>query len=109
MKWRKNEPKSLHILHTTKDKHQPALTAESNKHEDSRNGVKAKKKQIQMEWSMHKRLGHHLLVPSQYMGGEPQVKTFRWWWGEKGVYTGVLAQASLGRDVLLGWHLTQKR
>ena len=26
---------------------------------------------------MHKGQGHHLLVPSQYMGGGPQVKTFR--------------------------------
>ena len=26
---------------------------------------------------MHKGLGHHLLVPSQYMSGGPQVKVFR--------------------------------
>ena len=37
----------------------------------SGNGVKAKKKQIQMEWSMHKGPGHRLLVPSQYLGGGP--------------------------------------
>ena len=30
--------------------------------------------------------------------------------GEKeGVYFGVPAQTYLGRDVLLGWHLTQKK
>ena len=39
------EPKSLHILHATKDKHQPVRTTESNKHEGSNNGVKARKKQ----------------------------------------------------------------
>ena len=27
---------------------------------------------------MHKGPGHHLLVPSQYMGGGPWVKVFRW-------------------------------
>ena len=26
---------------------------------------------------MHKGPGHHLLVPSQYMGGGPRVKVFR--------------------------------
>ena len=26
---------------------------------------------------MHKGLGHHLLVPSQYMGGGPSIKRFR--------------------------------
>ena len=61
---REHEPKSPHILHATKDKHQPVRTIESNKHRGNRNGVKARKKQIQMEWSMHKGPAHHLLVPS---------------------------------------------
>ena len=39
------EPKSSHILHATKDKHQLAHIAESNKHGSSTNGVKARKKQ----------------------------------------------------------------
>ena len=64
VKGRKYEPKSQHILHATKDKHQLARTIESNKHGDSRNGVKARKKQIQMEWSMHKGPWNLLLVPS---------------------------------------------
>ena len=58
-----------------------------------------------MKWSMHKGLGHHLLVPSQYMGGGPRVKVFSGCGlvvGEKGVYFGVHAKTSLGRDVLLG-------
>ena len=50
---------------------------ESNKHESSRNGVKVQKKQIQTEQSMHKGPRHHLLVPSQYVGGRPWVKVFQ--------------------------------
>ena len=49
----------------------------SNKHESSRNGVKAQKKQTQTEQSMHKGPRHHLLVPSQYVGGRAQVKVFQ--------------------------------
>ena len=77
MKGREYEPKSPHILYATKDKHQPARPAESNQHGGSRNGMKVRKKQIQTEWSMHKGPRHHLLVPSQYMGGGPVVKAFR--------------------------------
>jgi len=61
--------------------------------------VKARKKQIQTEWSMRKGPGHHLLVPSQYTRGGLQVKVFK---GcglvvrrKGGVYFGVLAQTSL--------------
>ena len=64
IKGREHEPKSPHILHATKDKHQPVRIAESNKHGGSRNCVKVRKKQIQVEWSMHKSPGHYLLVPS---------------------------------------------
>ena len=39
--------------------------------------MKAKKKKIQTKWSMYKGPRHHLLVPSQYMGGGPWVKVFR--------------------------------
>ena len=35
----------------------------------SRNDVKARKKQTQTEWSMHKGPRHHLLVYNQYRGG----------------------------------------
>ena len=55
---------------------------------------------------MHKGPGHHLLVPSQYMGGGPQVKVFS---GcglavgrKRGSILGLLLKPSLGRDVLLG-------
>ena len=48
----------------------------TNQHRGSRNGVKARKKQIQTKWSMYKGPGHHLLVLSQYMGGGPWVKAF---------------------------------
>ena len=44
IKCKEYEPKSPHILHATKDKHQPVRAVESNKHEGSNNGVKAKKK-----------------------------------------------------------------
>ena len=109
MKGRRYEPKSLHILHATKDKHQLVYTAESNKCKGSRNGVKARKKKIQMEWSMHKGPGHHLLVPNQFMGGGPPVKVFRgsnlvvgrkWglFWGSCSSFFGI--------NVLLGWYLT---
>ena len=47
------------------------------KHEDNKNGVKARKKKIQTKWSMHKGPRHHLLVPSQYMEGRPRVKVFK--------------------------------
>ena len=49
MKGREHKPKNPHILHATGDKLQPECTAKSNKHRGSRNGVKATKKQIQME------------------------------------------------------------
>ena len=101
-----HELKSSHILHTTRDKHQLESTTESNKHGGSKNGVKARKKQIQMEWSLHKGPRHHLLVPSQYMGSEPWVKVFR---GcrlvvrrKRGSISRFLLKFLLGRDVLLG-------
>ena len=66
---------------------------------------------------MHKGLGHHLLVPSQYMRGGPQAKVFRgvvWRWGENWVYSGIPAQAFLGKcptrmsfhpkEVSMGWN-----
>ena len=46
IKGREHEPKSPHILHATKDKHQPERTAKPNKHGGGRNGLKARKKQI---------------------------------------------------------------
>ena len=52
IKGSKYEPKSPYILHATRDKYQPVCTAESNKHKGSRNSVKARKKQTQIEWSM---------------------------------------------------------
>ena len=64
MKGREHEPKNPHILHAIRDKHQPKCTAESNKHKGNRNGVKARKKQIQTEWSMHKGPRYHLLYPA---------------------------------------------
>ena len=60
--------------------------------------MKARKKQIQTKWSMLKGPGHHLLVPIQYMEvghGSRYSKGVVWWWGEKGVYFKVPAQASL--------------
>ena len=77
IKGREYEPKSTHVLHTTRDKHQSKHAAESNKHGGSKNGVNAKKKQIQTEWSMHKGSRHHLLVPNQYIGGGLWVKVYR--------------------------------
>ena len=49
MKGREHKPKNPHILHATRDKHQPERTTKSNKHKGNRNGVKARKKQIQTE------------------------------------------------------------
>ena len=46
MKGREHEPKSPHILHTTRDKHQPEHTAKSDKYGGNRNDVKTRKKQI---------------------------------------------------------------
>ena len=60
---------------------------------------------------MHKGLGHHLLVPSQYMSGGPQVKVFRGCglaMGRNGVYSGIPAQASLGKcPVRMSFHLKE--
>ena len=39
--------------------------------------MKVGKKKIQTKWSMHKGPRHHLLVPSQYIGGGPRVQVFR--------------------------------
>ena len=99
IKGRKHELKSPHILHATKDKHQLKRTSESNKHGDSKNGVKVKKKQIQMEWSMHKGLGHHLLVPNQYIGGGPRVKVFK----GCGLAVGRKKESILGFPLKLLW------
>ena len=83
------------------------------KHGDRKNGVKARKKKIQTKWSMHKGPRHHLLVPSQYMGGRPRVKIFR---GcdlvvgrKKGSILGFPLKLLWGENILLGWHLTQKK
>ena len=32
-----------------------------------------------------------------------------WWWGENGVYFGVLAKTSFGENAFLGWYFAQKR
>ena len=66
MKGREHGPKSLHILHAIRDKHQSECIAESNKHRGSKSGVKVREKQIQTEWSMHKGPGHHLLTQPIY-------------------------------------------
>ena len=77
----------------------------------SKNGVKARKKQTQMECSVHKGPGHHLLVPSQYMGDGPLVKEIRRYGlamqRKGGSILGFLPKL-LWRNVLLGWHFTQK-
>ena len=109
VKGKKYEPESSHILHAIKDKHQLARTIESNKHGDNRNGVKARKKQIQMEWSMHKGPWNLLLVPSQYMKGGPLVKAFRGCCLVVGRKRGLLwgSRSSFFRkNVQLGWHFT---
>ena len=36
-----------------------------------------KRNKVQTKWSIQKGPGHHILVPSQYMGGGPQVNGFR--------------------------------
>jgi len=46
MKGKDNKPKSPHILHATRDKHQPERTAKSDKYGGNRNDVKTRKKQI---------------------------------------------------------------
>ena len=53
------------------------MYSEIKQRKSSRNSVKAKNKQIQTEWSMHKGPGHHLLIPNQYMRGGPCVKVFK--------------------------------
>ena len=54
---------------------------------------------------MHTRPNHHLLVPSQYMGGGPRVKGMKGRGlaiGRKRVYFGVLAQTSFGKKCPTG-------
>ena len=112
IKGRKYEPKSPHILTPQKIKHQLARTSELNKCKGSRNDVKARKKQIQTEWSMHKGPEHHLLVPNQYMGGGSRVKAFKGCGLAMGRKWGLLwgsHSSFFGRNVLLGWQLTQKK
>ena len=91
-------------------KHQPKHTPESNKHKGNINGVKVRKKRTQTEWSMHKTpLTCTQPIYGRWATGQG-IQTVWSGGGEKeGVYFGVPAQTSLGRDVLLGWHLTQKK
>ena len=77
VKGKEYEPKSPHIFHATKDKHQPIRTTELNKHRGSRNGVKARKKQNLDGVEHTERARHHLLVPSQYIEGGSWVKAFK--------------------------------
>ena len=54
---------------------------------------------------MHTRPKHHLLVPSQYIGGRPRVKGMKGCGlavGRKRVYFGVPAQTSLGEKCPTG-------
>ena len=110
VKGKEYEPKSPHILHATKDKNQPTRTAESNKHGNSRNGVKTKKKQSsdEVEHTEGVKAPHTCTQPIH--GRWATGQRFQRLWsgsGEKeGVHFGVPAQTSLGKDVLLGWHLT---
>ena len=58
---------------------------------------------------MQKGPGHHLLVPSQYMGGGPRVKVFRGYGLTVGRNRGlfwVSCSSFFGENVLLGWHFT---
>ena len=49
VKGKEHEPKSLYVLHATRVKHPLERIVESNKHEGNRNGLKARKEQIQTE------------------------------------------------------------
>ena len=99
MKSREHKPESPHILHTTKDKHQLTRAVESNKHGGSRNGVKARKKQIQTEWSMQRARAPHTCTQPIHRKWATGQGFQRVWFGngEKNlVYSRVLAKASLG-------------
>ena len=70
-----------------------------------------------MKWSIHKGLGHHQLITSQYMGGGPQVKGFKGCglgWGEKeGLFWGshsnffgerrLVGMVSHPKEASMGW------
>ena len=110
---REYELQSPHILHATKDKHQPARITELNKHEGNRNGVKAKKKQNSdgVEHTQRVKAPPTCTQPIHGKWGTGQGFQRVWYGREEkmGVYFRVPAQTSLERDVLLEWHLTQKR
>ena len=60
---------------------------------------------LKWKWSMHTRLRHHLLVPSQYRGGGPKVKGIRRCGlaiRRRGSLFMGSHSSSFGRDVLLG-------
>ena len=75
MECREREPKCPFVFHAAKVKHLLERTIESDKHGGNSKVVKAKKVNgFKQKWSIHTGPRHHLLVPSQYMRGGPQVK-----------------------------------
>ena len=116
MKRRNYEPKSPRILHATKDKHQLVRTAEPDI-------AKAKETVWRPERSKFKRSGactkgqwttYLYLSNTWEVGHESRYpEGVVWQWRERGVYSRVLAQASLGKcpaemafnpkEVSMGW------
>ena len=86
MKGKEHEPKTLHFLYATRDKHQPEYTAESNKYGGSRNGVKDRKKQFRWTGVYTKDQGTtYLYLANTWEVGHGSMYSegVVWWWGER--------------------------
>ena len=86
MKGREHEPKSPYVFHAAKVKHPLEHTAKSNKHSNSKKGVKARKV------TDSDRSGAYTQSPSTAylypantweLGHGSRVSKGGWWWGEK--------------------------
>ena len=100
MKRRRYEPKSPHVLHATKDKHQLACTTESNKMQRQQKWCEGQKEtNLDGVGACTKGQGttYLYLVNTWEVGHGPRhSEGVVWRWGENGVYSKFPIQASLG-------------
>ena len=110
---RKCEPKGPCIFHAARIKQLPERIVESDKHKGNGKWVKAKKVMDSDGSEAYTQdLGTTYLYPAntgEVGHGSRVWKVVVYRWGERGAYFGVPAQTSLERNVMLRWHLAQKK
>ena len=104
--------KSHVLIHATRVKQAPECSTKSDKSAGNDKCMNARKEMDSYESGARTRLKHHLPITSQYRGGGSRV------WGKRGCGLAVGRRGEpiwgshsnfFGRNILLGWHTTQKR